>query len=438
VKAVFATELDDTGRGVGVSEGIRTHVTDLVPGETAEVAIEHASPHKAEAWARVVRRVGDASADRAAPACPAFGRCGGCAWQHVTYDAQLREKRARVERALGRPVSPVRASPAEHGYRNKGKYVVCAAAGGGLLFGAYAPRTHEVVDTTGCRVVTPAVDEVAMRVRDAAERAGLVAYSEATHAGELRYVVVREASDGGVLVALVTTTTADEAKLERVAAALGPDAKPPVRGVVWVAHDRRDGVIAPVGASERVLRGDAHVTETFAGVAVDAGAGEFVQVNRAQAAAIYARVAELARPARRAVDLFSGLGGIALHLARDGAEVVAVEVDPVAVAALDRAARAAGLPIRALAADAGRVDRGELGDVDVAVVNPPRKGLGERGRAVVGELAAPVVIYVSCGPEALGADLAALAAYGYAPDVIEPFDLMPGTAQVEVVVRLRR
>ncbi len=73
----------------------------------------------------------------------------------------------------------------------------------------------------------------------------------------------------------------------------------------------------------------------------------------------------------------------------------------------------------------------------MVVVNPPRKGLTGALQLVV-DLAPPTVIYVSCGPESLGRDLAALATHGYRPDVIEPFDLMPGTAQVETVVRLVR
>src|SRR5262245_16733203 len=97
----MATSLDEAGCGVGDGDGVRVHVADLLPGESAEVAIDHASPHRAEAWGRIVRRLGPASADRVEPACPAFGRCGGCVWQHLAYPAQLAAKRARVAAALG-------------------------------------------------------------------------------------------------------------------------------------------------------------------------------------------------------------------------------------------------------------------------------------------------------------------------------------------------
>ena len=97
---VTAVALDEAGHGVGTADGQRLHVADLLPGERAEVAIDHTSPHRPEAWGRVVRRLGDASADRAEPACPAFGRCGGCLWQHLAYPAQLAAKRERVVAAL--------------------------------------------------------------------------------------------------------------------------------------------------------------------------------------------------------------------------------------------------------------------------------------------------------------------------------------------------
>jgi 23S rRNA (uracil1939-C5)-methyltransferase len=360
-------------------------------------------------------------------------------WQHLSYPAQLEAKRARVVAALGEvrvPVADVRPSPALFGYRNKGKYVA-GLAGSHVILGAYAPRTHLVIDTLGCKVVAPIIDELATWVRGAAESAQLVPYDEQKRTGELRYVVIREAA-GDVMVTLVVASGTPRGKLEQVANALSRH--PAVRGLVAVTNDRRDGAIVPSGSSAQVLLGHGHIVEELAGVSIAVGAAEFLQVNRAQAAAMYARVAELALGAggTRAVDLFAGLGGIGLHLARAGVEVVSVEIDREAVAQLRRAAERAELPLRAVAGDAGELPRDELGDPDIVVVNPPRKGLSEGARALLVELAAPTIMYVSCGPESLGRDLAALAQHGYEPDVIEPFDLMPGTAQVETVVRLRR
>jgi 23S rRNA (uracil1939-C5)-methyltransferase len=438
--ALTVTGLDDTGCGTGDHDGTTLHVPDLLPGERAEVTIDHLSPHRPEAWAHVTKRLGAPSADRVAPVCPGFGPCGGCVWQHLAYPAQLEAKHRRVVDALAGvatiTIAPVRPSPVVVGYRNKGKYVA-GRDGEHVVLGAYRQRSHEVVDTLGCRVVAPVIDEVATWLRGAAEGAGLVPYDERTRTGELRYLVIRE-SAGDVLVALIVAGKTPRAKLEQVAAALGKH--PAVRGLVAIENDRRDGAIIPSGSTAHVLHGHGTLVEELAGARIELGAGEFFQVNRAQAIAMYERIVELAevQPGVAVVDLFAGVGGIGLHLARAGAAVVAVEIDRDAVGALRRAARDANLPLTAIAGDAADV-RGQLTThPELVVVNPPRKGLSDQARALVAEWAPPTILYVSCGPESLARDLGALAKRGYAADTIEPFDLMPGTPQVETIVRLRR
>src|SRR5262249_5256531 len=159
----------------------------------------------------------------------------------------------------------------------------------------------------------------------------------------------------------VVASATPRTKLERVANALSRH--PAVRGLVAITNDRRDGAIVPSGSSAQVLFGQGHLIEQIAGVSLEIGAAEFLQVNRSQARAMYERVAELAlaTAGTRALDLFAGVGGIGLHLARAGAQVVAVEIDRDAVAQLRRGADKAGLPITAIAADASAASR-ELRD----------------------------------------------------------------------------
>ena len=333
---VVATALDDGGtrrRRDGRRRGRRAARARRrsAARRAAEVAIDHHSPHRPEAWGRVLRRLGPASPDRVAPACPAFGRCGGCTWQHLAYPAQLAAKHRRVELALadvraleplGARVAEVRPSPAVLGYRNKGKYVV-GRAGDRLVLGAYAPRSHDVVDTLGCRVVAPIIDEVATWVRGAAERARLVAYDERRRD---RRAALRDHPRGGRRRDGRRSSSRrppPRAKLEqrRERGRAAPRGPRPRRDRATIAATARS---CPSGSRAEVLLGHGHLVEQLAGVPVEVGAGEFLQVNRAQAAAMYARVAELAEvraPGVRAVDLFAGLGGIGLHLARAGAEV---------------------------------------------------------------------------------------------------------------------
>ncbi|HWM87742.1 MAG TPA: 23S rRNA (uracil(1939)-C(5))-methyltransferase RlmD [Kofleriaceae bacterium] len=432
---LLASDLDLEGLGVGRAGSVEVHAEGLLPGERGEVDVAHVSRHAARAWGRSAR-VNAPSPDRVEPACPAFSRCGGCAWQHLVYPAQLEHKRRRVERALAAlpspPVAPVVASPRQLGYRNKATYVVAAP----LALGAYAPRSHEWVDTARCRVVMPAIDSAAAAARAALEESRLEVHDERRRTGHLRYVVVRASRAGHVLVGLVTTSAAPRPALERVAQALLRE--PAVRGVVWVPNDATSGAI--LGPRPELLAGEPALTETVAGVAVDVAIDTFLQIHLDQAEALYSRLADRAGagPEMRAIDLYCGVGAIAFALARRGARVLGLERNPSAAQAAGRAADRAGLDRASFeTAPAAELPRLLRDPVDLIVVNPPRQGLDSTVRAQLAAHPPPILAYVSCGPESLGRDLAELTAAGLRIDSVEPFDLMPGTGHVETLVIAR-
>jgi 23S rRNA (uracil1939-C5)-methyltransferase len=439
-----AAALDEDGRGVAHLGEQTLLVTDLLPGERALVSVEHCSPHRPLAWGRIERRLGPPSRDRTRPSCPGYGRCGGCAWQHLGYSAQLREKRRRLEKAFGDalPVPPVAASPRPIGYRNRGKYVIAvsepAASGARVALGAYQPRSHRVVDTLGCRAVEPPIDATARRTRELLEACGLSPYDEQSGRGELRYAVVRCNWRGELLVALVTRSSAARAPLESVAAGLLASAG--VRSVHWVRNDAPGGVI--IAGDTELIAGDPALLERVAGLEVAIGPGEFLQVNRAQAERMYHTIADWlgAGPHLRAIDLFAGVGGISFALAARGAEVVAVESDARAVHAGARAGRTAyGDRVRFTVGDAADLSALSADFAPSAVVvDPPRKGLGARLCAVLGQLAPPALVYASCNPDSLVTDLVALTASGYRAERVQGFDMMPGTGEIETLLLLRR
>ena len=454
---ITAVDIDDRGCGVGYAEGggrgpgsVEIRTLDLLPGERAEVEIEHVSPHRASAWARLVRRVDAPAPDRVAPDCPAFGRCGGCVWQHLAYESQLAHKRGRVVEALAAAgvaaaVDPIIPAPRVTGYRNKGKYVV-GTSPRGLVLGAYAPRSHQVVDTLGCQVVEPVIDRMAGIARQALAQSALQPYDERARAGCLRYVVIRSGDDGRVLIGLVTTSQAARAHVLQVAETLAAHAE--VAGVVWTRNDATSGVL--LTEDSECVAGRPTVVEHIAGVAIELGLEDFFQVNREQAARLYAEAARCyaaaahaadateARP--RAVDLYCGVGGIAFALAGAGATVLGVEANAGAVQAARQAAERAGLGDRVQfrASEAEALARRTDEAIEAIVVNPPRKGLSPVVRAALVAIAPPILLYVSCGPASLARDLVALTAAGWHIERVMPVDLMPGTPQVETLVALER
>ena len=455
---VVPDRLDLEGRGLAARAGEEIVVEGLLPGEEGEAVVEHVSRHAPRSFAALVGSPGRTSPDRVARICPA--RCGGCAWQHLAYPAQLEQKRRRVADALGPGVAVAEVVPAPDltGYRNKATWVVAERAGGptgsppvmgsrvgrgpfgggAVALGAYAPRSHDWVDTSMCRVVHPAIAAIAPAAGGALDASGLAVYQEVTRRGHLRYLVGRASRSGDVLLGLVTTSDAPRSGIDRAAAALA--ALPGVRGVVWLPNDTRSGAI--FGPEAHPLAGSPRIAESIGGIAVEVAIDTFLQVNLTAAEALYRRLVEHLQPlaGRVAVDLYCGIGPIALMLARAGAEVVGIERNPAAIAAARAAAARHRIAARFEdATAAGELPR-EVGDrsLDIAVVNPPRQGLVAEVRADLAAAGPPDVAYVSCGPESLGRDLAELVAGGYRVDSVEPFDLMPGTGHVETLVIARR
>ena len=445
---IVCTDLDDEGAGVGESAGHAVHVPGALPGERVAAVVEHVSRQAPMAWARL-ERIEEPSPDRREAACRAFGACGGCVLQHVDYRAQLVWKRARVARAIaghpvlaGLEVGACVASPRPLGYRNKSK-LVAARSDGRLVLGAYAPRTHDVVDLAGCRIAAPPLDETAQALRAILDDAGVRPYDERTLTGDLRHVILRANADGQVLVALVVARSliAGPALGARIRAA-----RPEVIGVVEHLNQTRGNAIFSEdgGDTERVLDGAGEIDDR-----VDLGgpivrlalsASAFFQANRDVAGLAYAAIArELAvRPGERVADAYSGVGGIALALAPGAGDVVGIESHAGATARASAAAARDGVSnARFVTADAA-AGLAALDRADVVVLNPPRKGCAPAVLAQVVRLAPRAVAYLSCDPDTLARDLAALAARGYRTRAVTPFDMLPHTPHVEALAILER
>ena len=450
------TALDAAGAAVAPAPALRVHVAGALPGETVTARLVHLSPHHQphgqDAWADL-QQILVASPERVPPVCPAYGLCGGCVLQHLSRAGQLDYKRSQVVDALSSLAIALPAiadcvpSPRGLGYRNQSKYVAGgAAAATPLVLGAFAPRSHRVVDLAGCRLGESPQDEVAARLRGLLLREGVTAFDETKRTGTLRYVVVRSNARGQVLVALVTARREfpEGAPIAQALAA----AIPAVVTVVHNVNDSPGNVI--FGAHEQTLLGPGVLVERFGGVDVEIGARAFLQLNRDVAQLAYAAIAQALTDGPggttrlgRVLDLYSGVGAIAFSLAAQAREIVAVEANPAATSAGERAAARAGLAhVRFITAPAARAlaDGGGFADVDAVVLNPPRAGADARVCTAIGHMRPRVVAYLSCNPTTLARDLALLTAAcdDLVVESIRPLDMLPHTTHVETLVILRR
>lgn len=381
--------------------------------------------------------------------CPHAASCAGCPAIDEPYDAQLRSKGARVDRALARfPAlgvierEPVRGAEPLERYRTRVKLVV-----DGTKIGLFSRRgDHVVVDIPGCRVMTTITAAAVALLRARVETSSALA--RALRAVDLREV---HTADGPrLLVTLVldeakrVATEAEARRLHSLASAAGI----PVATVATSTRPSRSPQL--LGRGLRVVVGPESVDERVEApggrsVSVPAVPGGFVQAHRAQAAALRgALVDRLARdgvdPASaRVVDAYAGSGALGLGLAAAGARVLLVESYAPAMELARASARDQGLTVKAVAADASEA-LGELarrGDrPDVVVLNPPRRGVAPEVREAVAALGPRLIAYVSCEPDTLARDLDHLARLGYATNALTPFDLIPLSREVESLVVL--
>lgn len=434
---VDVEHLDGDASGVGQAEGVEVIVPGTLPGERVEVAVEHETRSgrlHGRVWS--LKTPSDA---RVQSPCRKFQVCGGCDLLHASDEFELEHKRAWVAKALDLPlakVDPVISSPRNLHYRAVAKLVF----GPRGTLGSYAVRSHRVVDMHGCKVHAPVVERVAEAVRRA--------LNDGLNADGARYLVLRAALPLEAVHVTMVLSGAGRPAEDALHEVL---ARHPEVAEVWRHVNATDGdaIFDPEGPTQCLHRGRAAVGKVGS-AEQHLASGAFAQINPGAAERLYARVSELIDPeGRRVLDLYSGSGGIALTLAAAGAkEVLGIERTPAAVDAARIAARGLGgkvtfeaAPVEEVqdflkARSAGPVADGGGGGFETWVVNPPRKGLAPEVLRALETLRPKTVVYVSCAPDRLARDLAALERR-YEVDAITPIDMFPQTRHIETVARLR-
>lgn len=369
--------------------------------------------------------------------CPHYPRCVGCPWVGRPYDQQLASKHERVVTALAHALPATGAPTVDavvpalepSGYRVQTKLMVGLGRRGPLL-GLYAPGSHRIVDASGCPLHHPLLQRAIPALRDA-----LASERVPIHGPDrpgVRYALVRASvAEERVLVTLVSSRTPLAAAL-RVAHHVRRVV--PLAGLL-VNENRTSGNVI-LGTRTEPVFGEAVLRERYGDVVITAGPTAFVQANTRMAAAIYAAVADAAEvdAGTDVLDLYCGVGGIALTLARRARSVVGVEEVAAAVdAARANAARADAAHVRFVTGLVEEAVAALDAPVDVVTMNPPRKGCGpDVVRALV--VRAPRrLLYLSCDPESFARDAAGLVAGGFRLTRTQPFDLLPQTAHVETL-----
>ncbi len=437
------TSLSSDGSGVGRHVGMAVFVPYTAPGD--EVRIKIVKVRKNCAFGRA-EKILTPSPDRIAPDCPAFGKCGGCVYRHLSYGAELRTKEQMVADAMRRigkidlAPEPILGAAQPDGYRNKAQYPV-SQSDGNLLIGFYAPRSHRVIDCRTCRL-QPREFETALAVFDSYIRTyNISCYDEQTGRGLLRHIYLRRAEATGEVMACAVINGQSLPHSPALVELLR-QAVPGLKSVCLNINRERTNVI--LGNACKTLWGDGYITDVLCGNRIRISPLSFYQVNRTQAERLYGKVLDYLSPhgTETVLDLYCGAGTIGLSLARHVRQVIGAEIVEQAVSDARVNAQINGITnARFFCADAGeaasRLEREGIRP-DAIIVDPPRKGCSEELLRVITSMSPDKLIYVSCDPATLARDCARLAADGWRVNAYTPVDLFPRTAHCETVCLMMR
>jgi 23S rRNA (uracil1939-C5)-methyltransferase len=412
------------GRRMAAHEGRVVFTDEGLPGECVEVEIVREKKNFLEA--RTIAFISK-SERRIEARCDHYRVCSS--YQPLPYEDQLELKKSQLREILGEVEGPAEdelelvPSPEVWHYRNKIRYAVIWEGGGARLAYHQPGSRDEFIGLTGCQLVGQRINEVLNAVLEIVERNGL---------RSLREVEARESRAGRqeLLLNLYWSARHEAKSVDPILAGLS--ARFPLAGVV--SFERRRGK-----EQEIVEWGRPMLEERLGDVRFEIGARSFFQVNTGILETVIGDMKKLAglRGTERLGDFYCGLGTFGIALGRGAKEIYGVESDPANIRFLKTNISLNGLPQFKIFEGSSEewIPRLLERKLDVALFDPPRKGLDPETVAALLRYPAPKILYLSCNPTTLARDLKALSS-AYSVKAIRAYDFFPHTPHIETLAML--
>jgi 23S rRNA (uracil-5-)-methyltransferase RumA len=376
--------------------------------------------------------------------CRHFSECGGCKFQDIPYQEQLRRKESEIKEMIDFFQLDTELRPINHYqewfYRNKMEFTFAYDTEQNLICGLHKRQeTRRVLDVKECLIFSPWIELILDTFKDFL-RGKYPAYNKFTHQGFLRHLVVREAKfTNQIMIGIVTTSKMNldqKGFLERI---LSLKFSPQIKSVYWIINDRVSDAV--VFEKKELLYGEPFITEQLDDFNFRIFIDSFFQTNPFGIRDLYQKIVDYAnlRGVEQVLDLYCGVGPIGLFLAKKAKFVWGVEVKREVV---DNAFINAEINnvqnISFICEDVKRfLAKRCISEIDVMVINPPRCGLSKKIKRYILEVAPPLIFYSSCNPQTLFIDLRDLSGR-YKVKFIEPFDFFPHTPHLECLAVLNR
>lgn len=361
--------------------------------------------------------------------CPHFGRCGGCEFQDIPYEKQLKTKEALVKSLFGK-CAPIIPSPETFFYRNRMDYAFGPNYSLGLKSGKF-----DIINIEKCLLLSEESNKILNRLRHFMQWKKLDGYIYTPPnktRGPMRHVVMREGKNVKNTVLNILTSDKVVFPIEE----LWEKLQDTVSGITWSINlspaDRSYGEI-------QATRGQDHLVETLGKLNFHIPVQAFFQTNTHGAEKLIGIVKDFAglQGGETLLDLYSGTGSIGLSLADKAKRVIGVEEnEPAAKLSEDNAKLNNIGNYSAIAGRAENVIKDLEGKFDIVVVDPPRPGVNKKVLEKIGEIKPKKIVYVSCNPQTQQHDVKILAEFGYKVEKCQPLDMFPHTPHVENVILL--
>ena len=420
-------------------------VKNGIPGQNIEFVINKKRGGRLEG--RLLKVLEKSPLETRDPVCSIFPECGGCMYQTMSYEEQLKMKEKQVRDLLDQAVEtdyvfePIKRSPLEFCYRNKMEFSFGDEyKDGPLSLGLHKKgSTYDVLTACDCKIVHEDFTKILTCVLAYFKERNASYYHKISHEGYLRHLLVRRAENTGeILVNLVTTSQEEWDLMPLVQEVLGLPLEGKVVGFLHIINDSLADVVK--SDETKVLYGQDYFYEELLGLKFKITPFSFFQTNSLGAEVLYSTAREFVGETkdRTIFDLYSGTGTIAQILAPVAKEVIGVEIVEEAVTAAKENAEANGLTnCSFLAGDVLKVIDEIEEKPDFIVLDPPREGIHPKALPKIVDLyRCEKMLYISCKPTSLARDLVEFAKYGYRVEKVCCVDMFPGTVHVETVCLL--
>ena len=441
------TSTEKNGNGIAHSDdGMAVFVKNGCKGDKVRAKIIKVTKSYAVA---IIDEIIRPSADRFAGGCLVSGKCGGCVFQHITYDAECRFKADSINSAFERigkidlRLSDFHGAPDCMHYRNKAVYPVGKDKDGNIISGFYAQMSHRIITHDSCFIGDDDFCAIRDSVIEFVKNNNVPVYDELNRAGILRSIYMRKADvDGSVILTLITNGNKlldDKTELSFCGYIL--QKHPQICSVLLNVNKKDSNAV--LGDNWRKLYGDGYLRDVLMGKSFRISPASFYQVNHAQTEILYGIAKKYAslELGDTLLDLYCGTGTVGICIAEEDTKLVGVEIVPEAAKDAEFNAKANKLNAKFMCLDASHaLDDEELLKLkpDVITIDPPRKGCGIEAAKKIAAMGTKRIVYISCDPATLARDLAEFENCGYRAVSAEGVDMFPRTGHVETVVLLSK